>query len=84
MKSNVRDALISVAISLAAIMYGAALAVGFFLGIFFFPVLFSESNIMVVWGWIGMPLGLVFGTIAFFKGVFSARSFLRRRVLPIR
>jgi hypothetical protein len=81
MKQNSRQAAVSFVVTLVAIMYGAAQAAGFFLGIFYFPLLFTTSDFLLLWGWIGTPLGLIFGAIAFVKGASSAESFLRKRLL---
>jgi hypothetical protein len=71
--SSIQRALVTVVL----IAVSAAVGIAVFLLVAFLPVALGQEGYMLVWGYIGFPLGIVLGPIAF---VASFRLLQRRAV----
>lgn len=84
MQYPLRDKVLRAGAAIVAAAIGAACGLGVFLLVLFFPAFFTREDVMLLWGWFGTPLGLVFGFAAFLVGQKLATKVIGRWTPPFR
>ena len=58
---------------------GIALGALFFYVVFFFPSWFMKENVLLLWGWVGTPVGFIGGVAIFLAVMKRGGRYLAKR-----
>jgi H+/Cl- antiporter ClcA len=79
-KSALLRTVATVSAYLVAAALGAAVGALFFYVVFFFPSWFMKEDILLLWGWVGTPMGIVGGVAIFLMVAKRLGNWLAQRL----